>query len=68
MTPSHAEVRRILGNYPDEMIHANAAQVILEKTMLPAELHWVLASFELSRPRVITRSVVEALNTKDALA
>jgi hypothetical protein len=64
----HAEVKRILGSYPDAMVHDSAASVISEKQLMPAELAWLLASFELSRPRVITRNVTDNLATRDVVS
>lgn len=64
---NHDQVQEVMANYPDAMVHESAGAVIAEKRLLPVEVAWICASFELSKPKIHKRSLSEILNTRDAV-
>ena len=61
MTPTTQQVERAALDYPSNMVHDYAAQAILELGISIQDLVWILASYELKKPRVIERVVSEVV-------
>jgi hypothetical protein len=57
------DVVRMLSEYPPDMIEDGAEQAAAKLTDL--ELCYLIAAYELRRPRVITRTLSEAVATRD---
>jgi hypothetical protein len=63
--PTELEVFRALQGYPRDMIMAGAAQALTKLTA--QEALYLLAGFELARPRVYRRTVTENVATGDSV-
>lgn len=61
MIPTEQEVRRAGLDYPSNMVHDCAARAIIEHGIPAQDLLWILASYELRKPRVVERVVSEAV-------
>lgn len=64
--PEDWRVRVLMRSRPVQMVHDLAAQVLGEHRMDADDLAWILASYELRKPRVIERTVSEAVQTKES--
>jgi hypothetical protein len=65
MMPTEAQVRQFMMEYPEDMIHACAKAAM--NSITERDTMWILAAYEMSKPRVINRTVTERLNAKDAM-
>jgi len=52
-------------NYPVEMIHECAEQVA--KRLTDQEMCWLLASYELHRPKIFKRTMSDAVRARDSV-
>ena len=53
--------------HPADMVHHSCEAVIKEKNLSPTDLMWLLASYELQKPRVISRTITDTINTRDSV-
>lgn len=57
-----------LASVPSEMIHHCANAIVHDKSLTESDLVWILASYELSKPRIHQVVMSDGVNTTESFA
>ena len=63
--PTEFSVLSTMENYPIEMIHECAEKVA--ERLTDQEMTWLLASYELHRPKIFKRTITDAVRARDSV-
>lgn len=53
--------------YPADMIHHSCEAVMKEKGLTKMDMIWLLASYELQKPRIIQRTITDSVKLGDSI-
>ena len=63
--PPPSAVSDVARDYPHDMVHSCANAAIIERGLTQRDLMWILASFELQKPRVHSVTISDGVQTSE---